>query len=229
MGKSDVLKIFIGWDSREVVAYNVLSYSIIKNASCTVAITPLKLGVIDGFHRPYANQTTEFTYSRFMVPYLCDYSGMAVFMDCDMLCLSDISELINCHQAANAVSVVKHDYVPKDTIKSMGKQVPYKKKNWSSLMVFDCEQCRALTPEYVNSANGLRLHQFKWVQNVGPLPSAWNHLVGEYKYRADAKLVHFTNGGPWYEGWANVDYSPLWRQYKQEMLSAELPDLDIND
>jgi hypothetical protein len=159
-------------------------------------------------------ESTEFSLTRFLVPSLSDTDchDTSVFMDCDMLCLCDIWEL----SADYPVSVVKHDYTPRNKTKFLGQeQTQYPRKNWSSLMVFDTE-CwwHALTPEYVNTAPALDLHRFAWAKNeeIGSLEPEYNWLVGEYGKIRDPKILHFTNGGPWFPDYANCDYADWWRE-----------------
>ena len=108
----------------------------------------------------------------------------------------------------------QHNYKPKQDIKFRGaKNQQFPKKNWSSVMLFNNSQCKTLTPEYVNTASGLELHQFKWLERehmIGDIPLEWNWLVGEYEYNEDAKNVHFTLGGPWYKDYKECDYSQEW-------------------
>lgn len=153
--------------------------------------------------------------TRFLVPHLSGYAGWSVFMDCDMLCRTDIAELAAAIdlQADCAVLVCKHDYVPKTDRKFLGQvQTRYVRKNWSSLMVFNNARCTALSPEYVNTASGLDLHRFAWLDDdeIGELPLDWNWLVGEYPYRADARMVHYTLGGPYFDETRQCDYADEW-------------------
>lgn len=177
------IPVFIGFDRKEKIAAKVLAHSIQERSSLPVSITEIRLDQLRGvFHRErHPLQSTDFSFSRFLVPYLCGYSGFAIFMDCDMLCLGDIADLWAHRDAGKAVKVVKHDYRPAEGTKFLNQpQTPYAKKNWSSVMLFTNDNCRALTPEYVNSASGLELHQFKWLESddlIGELPENWNHLV----------------------------------------------------
>jgi hypothetical protein len=142
---------------------------------------------------------------------MCGFEGTALYMDCDMLVLGDVAELFALKDST-AVQVVQHDYAPKDAAKFYGQaQKTYPKKNWSSVMLLDCGQCRTLAPEYVDRATGMELHQFHWAPSVGALPKEWNHLVGEYD-NAPAKIVHWTNGGPWLSRYAGTDYAEEWRK-----------------
>ena len=221
---AETARIFIGFDSKEVVAYHVLGQSIIEHASTPVAFSPIVLSHLQGVFTRERNalQSTEFSFSRFMVPYLSGYEGWSLFVDCDMLARADIAELWALRDERFAVMCVKHDYQPKTETKFLGQtQTKYQKKNWSSVMLFNNRRCRALTPDFVNTATGLELHQFKWLDGddqIGELPSAWNHLVNEYDYRGDAKLVHFTDGGPYFDEYRNDDYAEEWFATRERVL-----------
>ena len=217
-----MINIFIGYDSKEKVAYNVLSHSIIQNSTKPVAITPIALNHLkDDFVRERnALSSTEFSFSRFMIPHLMNYQGWALFMDCDMLMFEDISELWRMRDDSKAIQVCKHNYTPKEDKKFLGQvQTKYEKKNWSSFMLMNCRKCTTLTPDYVNKASGLELHQFKWLEGdhlIGDLPLEWNWLVGEYEHKDDVKNVHYTKGGPWFEEYARCDYSQDWFRNLEE-------------
>jgi hypothetical protein len=169
-------------------------------------------------------QSTAFSFSRFLTPWLCGYEGWAVFMDCDMLMLDDIANLWNLRDERYAVQVVKHHHVPKEEVKFLGeKQSKYEKKNWSSVMLMNCAKCRALTPEFVNSASGLELHQFKWLAGddlIGALPAKWNHLVGYDPPDTQASLIHFTIGGPYFPEYRDCEYSREWFAEQDAMLKV---------
>ena len=169
-------------------------------------------------------QSTEFSFSRFLVPYLCDYQGWAVFMDNDMLVLDDIVKLWMLRDDRYAVQVVKHDHKPQENIKFLGeKQTPYAKKNWSSVILFNCEKCKALSPEYVNATSGLELHQFKWLDDealIGAIPHRWNHLVGYDEPSPDVSLLHYTLGGPYFATTRNCEYAAEWFQERDDMLQV---------
>ena len=211
-----MINVFIGYDSKEKVAFNVLSYSILKNSTKPVAITPIYLNNIkDDFVRERNNlSSTEFSFSRFIIPHLMNYQGWALFMDCDMLMEADIAELWRLRDDRYAVQVCQHDYTPKNEKKFLGQvQTKYEKKNWSSFMLMNCKKCTTLTPDYVNKASGLELHQYKWLESedlIGEIPLEWNWLVGEYEYNPEAKNVHFTEGGPWYKQYETTDYANEW-------------------
>ena len=217
-----MINIFIGYDSKEKVAYNVLSHSIIQNSTKPVAITPIALNHLkDDFVRERnALSSTEFSFSRFMIPHLMNYQGWALFMDCDMLMFEDVSKLWRMRDDSKAIQVCKHDYTPKESKKFLGQvQTKYEKKNWSSFMLMNCKKCTTLTPDYVNKASGLELHQFKWLEGdhlIGDLPLEWNWLVGEYEYKEDVNNVHYTKGGPWFEEYAKCDYSQDWFRNLEE-------------
>jgi lipopolysaccharide biosynthesis glycosyltransferase len=224
-----MVRVFIGYDENETVAYHVLSHSILRNASVPVSISPLKKELFRGFfNRPRGEyDSTDFAITRFLVPFLCDYEGYAVFMDCDMLCLGDIGDLANYMTLMDhyntAVRVVKHEYSPSTKTKFLDQvQTTYSKKNWSSVMVFNNTLCRNLTPEYVEKAHGLDLHQFKWCNDyqIGGLPMKWNFLVGEYKADDEMpKLIHYTLGTPCFKEYENCEYGEMWRAEYKMMVS----------
>jgi hypothetical protein len=212
-----VIPILIGFDPRETIAFHVLAHSIHARASRPVSIAPLMLSQLQGVltRERHPLQSTDFSFSRFLTPYLCGYTGWSLFMDCDMLMLEDVAALWALRDERYAVMVVKHEHKPKETVKFLGEpQSAYEKKNWSSVMLFNNARCGALTPEYVNCASGLELHQFKWLAGeelIGELPDRWNHLVGYDAPRADAALVHYTLGGPYFEEYERCEYADEWR------------------
>jgi hypothetical protein len=188
-----------------------------------------------------ASESTEFSMTRFLVPHLAGYHGDALFMDCDMLCLADIYELVeHVHQdrserairrvsssgdvrsaSAPAVWVCPHEYETTATVKFLGQiNLPYPRKNWSSLMYFDCDRCGMLNPARVNILSGIELHRFAWLDDdrLGTLPLEWNWLVGEYVAKSEVKNVHFTLGGPWFPETAACDYADRWFIERAAML-----------
>ena len=225
---TDAFRIYIGWDSREPEAYDVAKFSLERRASIPVSVIPIKVDDLRarGLYRrdkdPLAS--TEFTYSRFLTPALAGFSGWALFCDSDFLWLGDIAGLIEYTRTPKAVFCVQHDYRPSDTVKMDGAvQTAYPRKNWSSLMLFNCEHpsVRGLTPDVVNRETGAYLHRMQWVadDDIGALPVEWNWLEGWNKKpeHGTPKAVHFTRGGPWFENWQNVDYGDLWRAERAEM------------
>ena len=223
-----MINIFIGYDSKEKIAHHILSESILRHSTKPVAITPIYLpNIKDDFVRERNTiSSTEFSFSRFIIPHLMNYQGWALFMDCDMLMMADIAELWRLRDDKYAVQVCKHDYTPKDETKFLGQvQTKYPKKNWSSFMLMNCKKCTTLTPDYVNKASGLELHQFKWLENeelIGSLPLEWNWLVGEYPYKKEVKSVHYTDGGPYFEDYNNCDYSSEWYNVYTSTVKIEL-------
>jgi hypothetical protein len=226
-----MIRVFLGYDTRESVAYHVAAHSILRRSSQPVSIAPLALSQLGGvFMRERdANQATDFSFSRFLVPHLCGYEGWAIFMDCDVLMLDDIAGLWALCDDRFALQVVQHDHRPRESTKFLGQvQTSYPKKNWSSVMLMNCARCTALTPEYVNSASGLELHRFNWLERedlVGSLPHRWNHLV-DYDPElplADISNLHFTIGGPWFPDYTDCGYAEVWRAELASMLLPFAP------
>jgi hypothetical protein len=212
-----VLRVYIGYDSKEPVAFHTLSHSILRRATRPVSIAALAQSQLGGLYLRERGPTesTEFSLTRFLVPALSGFEGWSIFMDCDMLCRTDLAQLADeaKQQADKAVLVCKHDYVPKTERKFLGHvQTRYARKNWSSLMLFNNARCKALTPDYVNAAAGLELHRFAWARDeeIGALPLEWNWLVGEYPYNGAAKMDHFTLGGPYFDEYRDCDYASEW-------------------
>lgn len=226
------LQICIGYDQREAIAYHVLAHSIMRRASAPVRIQPIMLSQLAGIHKRKRSpmQSTDFTYARFLTPYLADENQLSVFLDCDMLCLTDIYEMVAECQGAHDVWVVKHDYTPKTESKFLDQpQTVYPCKNWSSVMVFNGQRMpvKRLTPQYVDEASGMDLHQFKWADSVGELSPEWNHLVGEYSPNPNAKLVHFTLGGPYFQGYSDCEYSKEWFDELRDMQNRSNPSFNL--
>jgi lipopolysaccharide biosynthesis glycosyltransferase len=220
-------QVYIGFDNRESEAFDVLKYSIKKH--CPPAnITGLiqndlrRKGI---YTRPTDEKaSTDFSLTRFLVPYLNDYTGWALFMDSDMLVTTDIQELFSLADPHFAVQVVKHNHQPFESRKMDDQvQTRYEKKNWSSVVLYNCghEKNKNLLPEVVNAVSPAYLHRFWWLQEqeIGDLPMEWNFLVDYYKKPSNIvpKNIHFTSGGPWFSEYRDVDYSELWYQYKKEM------------
>ena len=214
-----MLNVYIGYDPNETVAYHVLAHSILRRASIPVSIAPLMRSQLGAMYRRERGPTesTEFSLTRFLVPALSEFRGWSLFIDCDMLCLADVAELaaVIPQSGDKAVLVCQHDYVPRTERKFLDQvQTKYPRKNWSSLMLFNNERCRALTPDYVNAASGLELHRFQWTEDarIGSLPLEWNWLVGEYEHTPAAKIVHYTLGGPYFDDYRDCDYAVEWRE-----------------
>lgn len=221
-----MIRIFIGFDERETVAWHVLTHSILARSSEPVSFVPLALHNLGKLMWRERNplQSTDFSFSRFLTPHLSGYEGWSLFMDCDMLVLDDIAKLWALRDDRYAVMCVKHDHRPAETVKFLGApQTPYAKKNWSSVMLFNNAKCRALTPEYVNTASGLELHQFKWLDSdalIGELPPRWNHLVGHDAEAASLANLHYTTGGPYFAEYANGPHSAEWHRECAAMTRA---------
>lgn len=222
--KQKVLNIYIGYDDVETVAYHTLSHSIIKYASGPVRISPIcSKHFRKFFNRPRdEKQSNDFSFTRFLVPYLNDYDGYAIFMDCDMMLRTDIYEVLNEIDPDSAVSAVQHDYTPSDTTKYLNKiQYAYPRKNWSSFVIWNCSHVknRILTPTFVETASGLELHRFTWLldREIGNLDLRWNWLVGDYiNPPKNVRNVHWTIGGPYFQEYSDVDFSAEWFEMNKE-------------
>lgn len=226
-----MLKIFVGYDTREDIAYQVCRHSILKRSSIDVEVIPIKQQELRdaGIYTRGVDKlgSTEFTFTRFFVPYLTGFTGQAVFCDCDFIWLCDAKEVLDIAQNLDrAVAVVKHNYTPTETIKMDNKaQVVYPRKNWSSFIIYNCEHPSnfRLTPEFLNVAAGSTLHQFKWLKDteIKGVSHKYNYLEGWYK-DGDPKIVHYTRGGPWFDNYQLVDYAEEWIKEKEDYLANPL-------
>lgn len=222
MSEHSVLKVFVGYDPREDIAWEVCRYSLLRHAKAPLLVAPLKqdnLRELGLYTRPAdKGASTQFSLTRFLSPYLAATSGWTIFCDCDFLFTADIATVLDGLDSSKAVYCVQHEYTPKFDIKMDNQQqTTYPRKNWSSFMVFNCAHpdVKALTPDVVNSASPAFLHRFGWVsddKDIGALERDWNFLEGEYpKPDKLPRVIHYTNGGPWFDEWPNVDYADEWR------------------
>lgn len=228
------LRIYIGWDRREDEAYQVCKLSIVRRTSAPVHITSLKINDLIGrglYRRTWTrNQkgqridsrdgkpfSTDFSFTRFLVPALQNYRGYALFCDCDFLFRADVAELFDFTRSdpGRAAWCVKHQHDPKELVKMDGQeQTRYRRKNWSSLVLWNCAHPahRALTTEAVNEKPGSWLHGFEWLKDeeIGSIPVEWNWLEGWSPPSIQPKAVHYTRGGPWFEEYKNVQHATAW-------------------
>lgn len=224
-------KVFVGYDSREQRAYDVAVNSLKRNSRQSLSITPINSETLQRqglLRRPVdargglydipsqAPQSTQFAISRFLTPILAQ-DGLALFMDCDVVVLDDIMKLFDLAQSKYAVQVVKHEHKPPPGIKMDGAiQTAYARKNWSSVMLFNCKHPanKRLTLDAVNHWPGRDLHAFAWLHDdeIGELPMEWNWLVGVQPKPEKPCIAHFTLGGPWFDDWAPAEHDEIWLQ-----------------
>lgn len=220
---SNNVKIYIGYDSKHSDASKVCEKSI-RRYNQEIPIEFLDINKIPEYKRKWDKQTTEFTYSRFLVPWLMDYNGVGIFCDDDFVWNCDPIELLYSLDSDKAVSVVKHNFKKDLSGKKLDGQenIMYPKKLWSSLMMFNCghSDCSSLTPEVVNNKSGQWLHQFYWTKYIGDLPHTYNWCEGSCDYCTeafgtidDAKAIHYTRGGPWLPGnWDHIQGLEHWNK-----------------
>lgn len=217
-------KVFIGWDSREPEAAEVCRHSILKNSTIPVEIEFLQQPKLrdQGIYSRDVDEkaSTEFSLTRFLVPYLSQYKGLSVFVDCDFVFVDDIRNLFQNFDSSKAVHVVQHNYTPTHSTKMDDKpQHLYPRKNWSSLILFNCAHSSNLnlTADVVNRKPPSWLHQFKWLQDdeIGSLNPEWNWLVNWYNEPEDGvpKAIHYTEGGPWFDNYRHCEYGWYYSEY----------------
>lgn len=222
------MKIFVGYDTREDITYQVCEYSILKHQP-KAEVIPLKQKSLreSGIYTRAADNlgSTEFTFTRFLVPHLMEYQGWAIFVDCDFVFTEDVVELFDQSDDRYAVMVAKHDYTPAEGVKMDGqKQLLYPRKNWSSMILWNCghPSNRQLDLKTVNEQSGQYLHRFQWLKDeeVGEISHEWNWLVNWYHEPQDGtpKALHYTEGGPWFKDYRHCEYHNIWKEYLTEML-----------
>lgn len=215
------LNIYIGWDGVEAEAFHVLCHSIFDRSTIPVRITPIVRGQLPLTRPRHPKQSNAFAFTRFLVPYLNNYEGWALWLDADMMVRSDISDLFWLRDESKAVMVAKHTWEGYEGEKFLGTtQTSYNRKLWSAAVLFNCAKCKVLTPEYVDTADGLDLHQFKWLPDheIGEIPVEWAWVADVYPHNPGANLVHWTLGGPYFAETANCDYADEWRIQRDKAL-----------
>jgi lipopolysaccharide biosynthesis glycosyltransferase len=222
---SEIIKIVVGFDQRESVAYHTFSQSIIEKSSLPVSFIPLAINTLKDYQETHTDKSNDFVYSRFLTPYLHNFKGWAIFADGDMICQADIKELWDLKDESKALLVVKHDYQTKANQKYLGNiNENYPRKNWSSLILWNCAHPKhsVLTPEFIASQTGKYLHRFSWLDDtdIGELPPEWNWLAIEYPDNRKAKLIHFTLGTPCFKDYQDTEMADIWHETKLRILQG---------
>lgn len=222
----DRVRLFIGHDSKQSAISDTCRLSIQDHSDIrieTIHLSSLEAGGL--FWRQQAEGSTDFAFTRFLTPYLKGFYGYAIFCDSDFIWNCDPLDLLDLIDPMKAVSVVQHN-IQKDQIKPFKmdgqKQSWYPRKNWSSLMVFNCDHpfTKRLTPHTVSESPAGYLHEFQWCDNksIGSIPHTYNYLVGYYNDISNPKAVHYTDGGPWHAGYENVEFADRFNFYKQKVI-----------
>ena len=215
MSENKKVKIYIGFDQRESIAYHTFVQSLIDNASIPLEITPLAVRNLKGYEEKHDDKSNDFVYSRFLTPFLNDYKGWAIFADGDMVCQADIQDLLDLRDDSKALQVVKHDYKTKAQQKYLGNiNQDYPRKNWSSVILWNCAhpKHKILTQDFISNQTGKYLHRFSWLKDdeIGELPKEWNWLATEYPNNEEAKIIHYTLGTPCFKDYRDTEMSEIW-------------------
>ena len=241
------MKVFIGYDSRQNEAFQVCKHSMESRSTVPLTIEHLSNGnplinrpwTIEGNQRIDSQDrlpfSTDFSFARFLVPFLMDFKGWAMFVDGDFLFLDDVQELFKLADETKAVMVVPHDHRPAETEKMDGvRQTYYERKNWSSLVLWNCGHKAhriarkwpsegGISLERVNTYPGAWLHCFTWLKwaEIGFLPESWNWLEGHSPREIIPSAVHYTRGGPWFDEYRDCDYAESWLAERDKMMVQE--------
>lgn len=228
--------VFVGYDAVEDAAAKMLCYSIKSRTKMDIPVIPIvrdELLVFNHCNRPIDPAgSTQFSITRFLVPYLMNYNGVGIFFDCDMLITRDIQEMFDLFDSQYAVQVPKHDYTPKTTKKMGGMpQTVYPRKNWSAVVIYNCDHpsTQALTNEVVETATPKFLHRFEWLKDeeIGGIPLEYNFLVGEKEQQDLPFNVHHTLGAPIFRDCQDVDYADYWKSEFKATFRREFSEDDI--
>ena len=250
-------RVFVGYDPKEHEAYEVCRRSLIRHATVPLDVRPIRqpdLRASGLYWRTRGHmESTEFSFTRFLTPFLAGYRGWALFIDCDFLYLADVAELIASAVPSDAAAAkrlavvcVKHEYTPLEATKMDGvMQTVYPRKNWSSMVLYNCahpKNVAALTPDAVSTKTGAFLHRFSWLDDdeIGEVPFVWNFLVGHNKVDPDdpttkPKALHYTCGGPWFDRYRDCEFADLWIKEAEELRAekekrrAEKERLELED
>jgi lipopolysaccharide biosynthesis glycosyltransferase len=219
---ADCIKIVVGFDQREAIAYHTFAQSVLEKSSLPVLFLPLSMNTLKGYKETHNDKSNDFVYSRFLTPYLHNFEGWAIFADGDMVCQSDIKELWDLRDETKALQVVMHDYKTKFNQKYLGNtNENYPRKNWSSLILWNCShpKHKVLTPDFISSQTGKYLHRFSWLgdEDIGELPIDWNWLAIEYPNNPKAKIIHYTLGTPCFKDYRNTEMAVTWHEVQQKV------------
>ena len=213
----EIADIVVGFDQKESVAYHTFVQSVIENSTIPTRFMPLNIGSLTNYKETHKDGSNDFIYSRFLVPYLMNYNGWAIYADGDMVCLEDIKKLWDLRDNKFAVQGVKHDYKTKVRSKYWGnKNEDYPRKNWSSLILWNCnhQSHKILSPEFIQKQTGSYLHRFSWIKDeeIGEVAKEWNWLAMEYEEKKDLNLIHYTIGTPCFKEYQNKSLSSYWKK-----------------
>jgi hypothetical protein len=216
------LRVFVGYDQREAIGSAVFMHSLLRRASSPVSVTHLASFAL-------RQGTNEFTCSRFLVPWLCGFDGLAIFVDgADMVMQADICEIVKQRQDGAAVQVVQHDYRTRHPRKYVGSAMEsenrdYTRKNWASVMLFDSGHpaWRRMTYAGVRDANMMDLLKLLFLrdEDIGTLDKEWNVLVDEGQDPTNARILHWTAGIPAFPHYSNAPCDYVWHAEYDSMIA----------
>ena len=237
LAKKKPLNIYIGYDSThngiEKVSKKSLETSIhrsiggghlVNYSEFEPEIKFLDVSKIPEYTRPYENQSTWFTYSRFLIPYLENYEGFSLFIDDDFIFQKNPLTMFYYLNMDDAVACIKYPQIKHDEKKFNGEvNIDYPCKLWSSMMFFNNghPDCKKLTPEVVNTWTGQQLHQFEWTDKISAIPEKYIFTEGydDPEVKWDFAGVHYTRGGPWIDGmdYSHINNLEIYNRFKNQL------------
>lgn len=202
----------------EIIVFNG-THNALEREGCEPVLAGLPLDL------KVRNEATEFGLYRFLIPELCDFSGRAIWLDSDMVCLSDIAELWD---------------APLDGCDFLAKPKAYDDdlgEGWGlSVMLIDCSRCRFDLKRIFADIDQQRFEVKDFTQmtakfrslhdyRIGAIPAGWN----DFDFANDnTRLIHYTNlrTQPW--KFPGHPFGDLWYRYFYEAIEAnEITPADI--
>lgn len=241
-----MIKVFVGCaaNHEDAESQAVLEYTLRKHTSEKINIVwmkqshePHSMFYTDGGDQGWNTSlwATPFSGFRWAIPWLCNYEGKAIYMDSDVIVMSDIAELWST------------EFEPGKIVVAKGKGASWR----YCVSLWDCAAAKTHLPHIdairtnANSHKNLCKYMASNPQLVQAFESNWNCLDGEkYKdlYDPDIKAIHYTSmphqphhkyaqkrlstkGIPhWFTG----TVKPHWREDLQNLFDNLLMEAELN-
>lgn len=205
MSNEEVIRIYVGTDRSQMLAVRVLEHSIKRHTTARVEVLPMLDLPVPVPKEPRNGQRTGFSFSRYCIPELAGYQGKAIYMDADMLVLSDIRELWEIPFEGAKVVIQKEVKFEKITTQKVG--APKKRKKQCAVMLLDCSR---LDWDIKRIVADMDVGKYDYEQLMYDLcildeseikfgvPFEWNSLE---HYDSETRLIHYTDvyTQPWAE------------------------------
>lgn len=186
---SDRIRLFVGCapNGEDAESQMVLEYTARRNSSLPIDIVWMRLSddpksFWSGWNT--SEWSTPFSGFRWAIPEYCNHSGEAIYMDSDMIILSDLAEL----------------WRNKWNIGDQPKAVVQAKGGWRFCVAkWDCRRAfdHILPVERLKKIPGSHSRTFSYFANnpelVQVFDRQWNNFDGENDSLSDVKILHYTD------------------------------------